>query len=483
MKLTAKYLLIVCLVLGVQSAFSQEKKLKAYLDLKQYYSPEVGNYMEFNFQYLAHSLAFVADSNDLFAEVGVQIKLSDSLGVAKLNDAFRLQSPRMRDSIVSDFYDIRRYALDPGKYTLNLTVFDLNTESDPLTAQANINVNDRGNDVHFSDIYLIEYATLAQVNNAFVKSGYEMIPRFSNYYPQDFNYLPFYAEIYNLHFIGDSVSLHEEIVSLDEPGKVMMEKTQMISPDSITPVIRNINLSKLPSGAYDLVLEVRDLDGDVRAKTNFKFDRQNDIEFMTNPDEIVLDPAFEESVDLDSSLYYLAALYPIARQESQRMMKEILRDKDSTLAKKFIQSFWVSTSGTKAYQNWMIYKSQVNLVERLYSTNFQNGFETDRGRVYLQYGPPNSVFERPSTANEYPYEMWRYNEIGRFSNKRFIFYNPDLVNNTYRLLHSDMVGELRNDNWPYMLNSRNNPRGGIDNQNENINDVFGGNSGDFYRQF
>ena len=84
--------------------------------------------------------------------------------------------------------------------------------------------------------------------------------------------------------------------------------------------------------------------------------------------------------------------------------------------------------------------------------------------------------------SEYPYEIWRYNKIGAFSNKRFVFYNPDLVNKTYRLLHSDMIGELKNQAWPQELSKRNTRNGGVDNPNSNVIDKWGENSMDDYRQ-
>ena len=65
------------------------------------------------------------------------------------------------------------------------------------------------------------------------------------------------------------------------------------------------------------------------------------------------------------------------------------------------------------------------------------------------------------------------------SNRKFIFYNPDLINNQYRLLHSDMVGELKNPRWSYELSKRNTQNGNVDNPDEyNINS-WGNNSREF----
>ena len=122
-------------------------------------------------------------------------------------------------------------------------------------------------------------------------------------------------------------------------------------------------------------------------------------------------------------------------------------------------------------------------LDKIYKNNFQAGFETDRGRVYLQYGSPTTVLQKDVASNEYPYEIWQYNKIGKFSNKRFIFYNPDLVNNAYRLLHSDMIGELKNPSWQLVLNNRNTSNGSVDDPNQNVEKSYGGNSYNNFRQY
>lgn len=148
-----------------------------------------------------------------------------------------------------------------------------------------------------------------------------------------------------------------------------------------------------------------------------------------------------------------------------------------------LQAFWYQTAGAKAYQQWINYQSQVRSVEKYYANNYMEGFQTDRGRVYLKYGQPNTIIVKESSPSEYPYEIWTYDKIGIFSNRRFVFYNPDLVSNNHRLLHSDMVGELRNPAWQQLLSKRNTVNGTVDDPNMMNVKHFGGNSNDFFRQY
>jgi GWxTD domain-containing protein len=197
-------------------------------------------------------------------------------------------------------------------------------------------------------------------------------------------------------------------------------------------------------------------------------------------EEIILDPNFQASITDDSLSYYLASLIPIARPAEVKSIMKTLKAKSPDLCRKHIQQFWVQTAGADASNKWLIYKKNVQLVEKNYGNNFQDGFETDRGRVYLQYGQPNTIIVRETSPAEYPYEIWHYYKIKTFSNKRFVFYNPDLVNNAYRLLHSDMVGEQQNYKWQEMLVKRNAGSTNVDSNSGN--NQYGTNSGYYYKQ-
>jgi GWxTD domain-containing protein len=213
------------------------------------------------------------------------------------------------------------------------------------------------------------------------------------------------------------------------------------------------------------------------------FERSNDLDIPWTVENMVIDPAFQASITDDSVSYYLESLIPIAKPAEIKNIIAVLKLKDRDQERRHIQAFWLKTAPNSAYDSWLKYKEQVQLVERIYSNNFQEGFETDRGRVYLQYGAPTNIIQRETSPTEYPYEIWQYNKIGKFSNKRFVFYNPDLVNNTYRLLHSDMIGELKNPSWPQTLSKRNTNNGNIDNPNQFLQQNWGGNSNDYFRQY
>jgi hypothetical protein len=90
----------------------------------------------------------------------------------------------------------------------------------------------------------------------------------------------------------------------------------------------------------------------------------------------------------------------------------------------------------------------------MFSTKIMKGFETERGRVFLQYGKPDSRTQVPNEPSAYPYEIWWYYHYKGQRNIRFVFYNPDMITNDYELLHSEALGEPNNPQWRLMLFSR-----------------------------
>ena len=465
---------------------AQSGQLKAYIDHKTYFSPVTGTFAEIHFQFVGYTLKYEATASGLQTKVAMGTAILNLKGDTVARDLYVLQSPIMRDSIIEDFFDIQRYSLPSGNYVAHVALQDLIANGAPMTGQIEINVESINKEVATSDILIAEVATPTELTSVFSKSGYEIIPRISNFYGQSLNSIPYYVEVYNTHLLADSVfAIRQRIVSsIDKSEVVGFSKYTKLKSSTVVPFIRKIDISKLPSGSYTLEIEVVDRNNQVLSLPSvYYFERVNELMMTENLDEIILDPSFQTSISDDSLNFYLSSLIPIARPAETKMIIETLKTKNLENFRKHIQQFWVQTSGASAAIAWAEYKKQVLFAQKLYSNNFQDGYETDRGRFYLQYGPPNSIVERETSPTEYPYEIWVYYKIKMYSNKRFIFYNPDLVNKAYRLLHSDMIGELQNYRWQQALSKRNSSNGNIDDPNDGNVDHYGGESNDFFRKY
>lgn len=479
-----KYFIIsLSLSLLSLTGFGQNQELRAYLDNKQFYAPGVGNYVEFHLQFVGYSLNYLGKDDGLIGEVAVQMNVMKNDSVVA-SDGYRLSSPFMKDSIIEDFYDLKRFVLEPGDYTFNLILQDMNSENAPLEASQLIIVEDLSDAISLSDIEIAEAGSRGDGTSPFYKSGYDIIPRLSTFYPKELNTIPVYFEIYNSKMLEDTVfGVKQTVVNADKDEEI--EELTIYTRhyvSEVVPVLKSINIDNLSTGKYIVNYTIVNKNMKELSTQSYVFERSNDVEIDYFTNEIILDPDFQASIPDDSLGYFLESLIPISRSVETKNIYKIAKTKDSEKARKYIQLYWTKTAPDKPYEAWLQYRKQVLLVERLYANNFQEGFETDRGRVYLQYGSPTDIVTKEYSPTEYPYEIWRYNKIGAFSNKRFVFYNPDLTNKAYRLLHSDMVGELKNPSWPRELAKRNTENGNVDDPNNGVDDHWGGNSDDLFRQ-
>lgn len=486
MKIRVLFLLVaVCLS---NLSFGKDKKLKVYLEENQFYTPDGGNYLETHLQFVGSTLYYVQKDSSLVAEVEINqsILIGDSVITT---DHYLLQSPHVIDSVYGDFHDIQRYALSPGNYTYQLSVRDVNSTEAPLKVSKSITILDLSHTLCFSPILpaLSIYAN-PKKHNIFTRMGYDVVPKLGNYYPTEAQNLLYYVEVYNTQsqIVNDSIYVIKQQV-IGDSGKALPNYTRYYryKTTPLQPIPKSVDISELPSGSYTLKLEVINRKEDVLATQIMPFDRTNNA-LNNNVDyaSTVIDPAFVASIPKDSTAYYVASLIPIAHHAEIKNIIRLLKKKDSTLNIKYLQAFWKNTSPTDPYESWIKYKQQVKLVERLYASNYQVGFETDRGRVYLEYGSPSSIIQRPSSPSEYPYEIWEYDKIKQYSKRRFVFYSPNGIGTEYKLLHSDMVGELHNYRWRYVLNKRNSPGGnGFDDPTGGTPNYFGQHAWEDYNTY
>jgi GWxTD domain-containing protein len=77
-----------------------------------------------------------------------------------------------------------------------------------------------------------------------------------------------------------------------------------------------------------------------------------------------------------------------------------------------------------------------------------DGWTTDRGRVYMIYGPWDSKTEVPEPRTGDPFVIWRYNSLKE--GKVFVFQDTR-GDADYRLVHSNVNGEIYNSDWASRL--------------------------------
>lgn len=137
-------------------------------------------------------------------------------------------------------------------------------------------------------------------------------------------------------------------------------------------------------------------------------------------------------------------------------MRNVIKSGDMELMRRVFLNFWLARNDVDPVSAWTLHADLIKSVNSTFGTNSLYGFNTDRGRVYLQYGPPNQRQEADREPGTLPYEIWHYYDKVEASgvrqgNVKFIFYSQDFVTNHYLLLHSTAVNEIRNEQWQQVL--------------------------------
>lgn len=98
--------------------------------------------------------------------------------------------------------------------------------------------------------------------------------------------------------------------------------------------------------------------------------------------------------------------YVAARQEMRRLEGSAPGDRDSLL-----DEFWKGrdpTPGTVRNEARDDFYQRVEEADRKFSLGVRPGWRTDRGRIYIKYGPPDDVERHPFEPENPSYEIWYY---------------------------------------------------------------------------
>jgi GWxTD domain-containing protein len=464
-------------------------QVDAIFDHKLFVGPE-GPYMETYVYLYANTLRYLPN------EVGVPKCAVEVTQIVRRQGEivdfkkYQLINPEQStDEIYDDLVDVQRFLLkNDDVYELEVAIKDLNNpKAQEQQINKTVDVSFREDYVVISDIQLVSSYRTAESTSILAKSGMELVPMVSDFYPQDYTRLMYYFEVYNARktFGVDSKFVITHFLSNARTGKVagVYSKTMRGKAEDVIPIFYYYDIQSLATGSYFVVVQVRDEHNELIVERKIPFARVNNavdmqMAFMKDVD---YRNTYVDRMPTDSLSEYIYCLAPITGGMENRMLVNQVKGFDEEQKRQFIYSFWLNKNPENPELAWMKYHEQVLLVDQMFASRVRRGYETDRGRIYLKYGPPNNVEDRPNEPSSYPYQIWHYYKIGQFNNKRFIFYLPDLVTNDYIVLHSDLQGEIQNFKWERDLNRRNTPTGNIDDANEGNFNSWGSNSNVLFR--
>ncbi len=463
-------LLSVCLM--AMTLFAQERQVSALFTRSTFNIPGETPYVETYLLLDAWSLEFVPVDGKYQAtlEMTLVARQGDSIYYAK---KYSLNSPAIAKPTDDQFQflDLQRFSLANGIYVLELTVNDKNTRTKPQTITDTVYVAYPASTPSLSSIQLMSSATPTKTDNMLSRGGYDMVPYTNSFVPESMKELNYYFEIYNIDKEANTkiLATHSYLETL-ETGRKILGTDQYVrhNPDKIVAEYGTMDISKVPSGNYNLVVEVVNMNNDLLLFRKFPFQRSNPS--IAESSETYQSIEYTDSnfatqiTDKNKLTYYVKSLWPKANAEERNYIthcnKLSLEENQH-----FLFMFWAKRNGMDPETEWERYRQQVEFVEKRFGYGKTPGFNTDRGRVYLQYGPPNHIIDgrhKVSVRNHetqgqvfyFPYEMWRYDILPADEPKRMFVFFDEFQSGDYKLLHSNARGEVQDMLWERRL-SRN----------------------------
>ncbi|MFQ5571983.1 MAG: GWxTD domain-containing protein [Rhodothermales bacterium] len=459
--------LLLLFILPQQAAGQADTSLvEVDIDYAAFAYDEHTSLLEVYFAFGAASLPFESDEQGYRASLPLDVALLHSTEATLPGTP---SEPLWQDALILDFatsdttglsqgqYFVRqaRLPVTPGEYVLRVIIAaDPSRGRSKLELRRDVLVPDFvSNDlVGLSDITLA--TTIARSDNRndqFYKNGLLIHPNANQLYGQGLTTLYYYAEAYNVDGIASDAGQYTLFAYVAEankpqplPGLQRRSQRKARTPDVLAGTFK---LDALPSGSYFLRLALLNEDNEAIAEQARKF-------FVFNP-QVAREPIatlepFEQSPyatmseeEVEKGLEHINI---IATDQERRRARNI---QDLDEKRRFLMDFWQRRDpdpSTPTNEFREEFYGRLQYANQRYTSSFQEGWKSDRGRIIVKYGAPGQIEPHLYDRDTIPHEIWQYNNIPGEGQALFIFADRQGFGE-FELLHSTVTSERKMANW------------------------------------
>lgn len=403
-------------------------------------------YVEFYIELKRADLEFRVVDSVLRADVHTWVHVTDSTGapydsvgggfIAAVRDSAELAD---RDFTV---FFARALELPSGIYQARVVVTDLVDKSSsearfavrvpsfPLTdlAVSGIQLG--------YEVFQVPTDSLRTMGDVLVKNGYKVYPDCRGLVGRSRPNMFFYLEVYNLDFDparDNSYTVEFTVIPTDGTPSHSLGRQTLTKPGPSAVLASSIPVRDIAAGLYQLRVEVTDPVTGQSAAAEKRF-------------QVVLPPADTLTAEEVQRLTDIIAY--IARPTEMTTFKRL----NSAGKRNFMIQFWKRrdpTPETPVNEFREEHMRRLNYANEHFSIGFKDrrgGWNRDRGRVYIVYGPPDLNQRYPFTPDQPPAEQWVYDNLPGQGQAYFLFVDERGFGD-YRLVHSSARGERRDPYW------------------------------------
>jgi GWxTD domain-containing protein len=366
--------------------------------------------------------------------------------------------------------DTWKHPISTGKYRLRVRIEEAGFESLSFVMENSFTVVRPSLFPAVSEPQLLDtFYNRGTGTGAFVRGNWKVVPLSTDYLEDRKRVLNYYVESYTADS-GSSAANSEVMLRVGIVrkgiGGLIAQKTDTIAVGRLKAVnsyVGSIPIGGLGSGNYLLQVSLEDKTGRRIAASERAFQRSN-----AAPDEAPAAPSDtakqSKEIFVDISKTFagrlkeqqlpaaLRMILPIATPLEEAGIQTLLRAPDPQYSRSILYQFFAQRNPANPDEGWNAYADRVRAVNRAYHRGMLAGYETERGKIELRFGPPDERITVPVEAGSRPYEVWIYHVLksnGRPVN--FLFYQPAGQLDDYVLLHSTDPDGLRNPQWRYYL--------------------------------
>lgn len=386
----------------------------------------------------ARQLQFVPEAGSFVAQIDLAITIMDDAGQKAGEETWT------RNFSVTDLRELKDagglirdqigFSLKPGRYSIEMTVEDIYGDTQG-SVEAVFSIEDLETaGLVSSGVLFASRIAPAAGEGRFVRNGWEIVPRTTRIFGLG-EPVSFYHEVYNLSPGANPGAFDVRYTLLSEDGVpvgVPVDHRFKKGGESAV-LIDSLSTDGLSAGRYLLQVQARDLDN--RARTERR------ALVLLQPEQGAEEALTE---DQKKSLSYYRHIRWVAEEKDYKMYQSLegLEAKD-----KFLKSFWKRldpTPETVVNERLIEHIRRMRYADNNFSgSHKQEGYDTDKGRVYVKYGPPTDREYRSAVENVKPSEIWTYQTQGTYE---FIFRDRRGLG-IYELVHSNYPGEFYNPDW------------------------------------
>jgi len=269
------------------------------------------------------------------------------------------------------------FKLNAGDYTSLLEVQDLTTKKS-IQRKLNLNLEQNFPDRHFNNICFLD-------RHPDSSASFPLAP-----YQKNLDYNKTYYAFTRIK--TDSSYANQVQIKLSREKQLMLEtKLTIPAENSVLSVLYALPTDSLSEGDYKLDISA----GNIRQKISFS------VVWFKKPTYLY---------ELDLALRPMR--YLLSEQEF-----DSAKDMSSVQLATWFKSFWKDRdpSPQTLYNELLFeYYQRVNESNFKFRSRSKEGWETDRGKIFILFGPPKSIENGRYASHSLPYIIWQYADSLKF---------------------------------------------------------------------